>query len=65
MTALGPHADFIVASYAAAFVIVLAMIAWVWRDYRRQTRILADLEARGITRRSAQTAKHDNARNNA
>ncbi len=41
MTALGPHADFIVASYAAAFVIVLAMIAWVWRDYRRQTRILA------------------------
>lgn len=56
--ALGPHADFIVASYAAAFVIILAMIAWVWRDYRRQMRILAELERGGITRRSARAASH-------
>jgi len=51
-TMLGPHADFIVASYAAALIVMLLVIAWVWFDHRRQTRILADLERRGITRRS-------------
>ncbi|HWM83271.1 MAG TPA: heme exporter protein CcmD [Pseudolabrys sp.] len=53
MTALlGPHADFIIASYAAALVVMLLVTGWVWLDHRRQTRILADLERRGITRRS-------------
>ncbi|MEA3093218.1 MAG: hypothetical protein QOJ04_4560, partial [Caballeronia sp.] len=28
------------------------MIAWVWLDYRRQLRMLAELEAHGVTRRS-------------
>jgi heme exporter protein D len=51
-TTFGPHADFIVASYAAALVVMLLMIGWVWLDHRRQTQILADLERRGITRRS-------------
>jgi heme exporter protein D len=50
---LGPHADFILAAYAAAFVIVGAMIAWIVMDHRHQLRILAQLEARGVTRRSA------------
>jgi len=49
---LGPHASFIVAAYACAAVVVLAMIAWVLADYDAQRRRLAELEARGVTRRS-------------
>jgi heme exporter protein D len=49
---LGPHAAFIVTAYAAAFFIVGALIAWILVDYRAQRQILADLEARGVTRRS-------------
>ncbi len=49
---LGPHAFFIVTAYGAAALIVAVMIAWVSIDYRRQTRALSDLEARGVTRRS-------------
>ena len=55
---LGPHAAFIVGSYAAAVVIVLTLIGWVAVDHRAQTKNLRDLEARGISRRSArQTGK--------
>ncbi len=50
---LGPHADFIIAAYAVALVIVATIIAWVVIDHRHQSRILADLESRGVTRRSA------------
>ncbi len=46
------HAGFIVASYAAATIVVVALIAWVMLDFRAQRRNLAELEARGITRRS-------------
>ena len=49
---LGPHADFILAAYAVAVVVIGAMIAWVIIDHRRQLRILSDLEERGVTRRS-------------
>ena len=51
--ALGPHAAFIIASYAVTFGVVAALIAWVFFDYRRQRRILAELERRGVVRRSA------------
>jgi heme exporter protein D len=47
------HLPFIVGSYAAACVIVGALIAWIMLDYRAQRRALADLEGRGVTRRSA------------
>jgi len=47
------HLPFIVASYAAAFAVVGILIAWVMLDYRAQRRALADLESRGLTRRSA------------
>jgi heme exporter protein D len=47
------HMAFIVASYAAAVAIVGVLIAWVALDYRRQRLRLADLEMRGVTRRSA------------
>jgi heme exporter protein CcmD len=33
---LGPHADFIVAAYAAAAIVIAALIAWVLRDYRQR-----------------------------
>jgi heme exporter protein D len=49
---LGPHADFIIASYALTAFVVAAMIAWVILDYGAQKRVLGDLEERGITRRS-------------
>jgi heme exporter protein D len=49
---LGPHAPFIVGAYGAAALIVTVMIAWVALDHRRQARALADLETRGVTRRS-------------
>jgi heme exporter protein D len=51
---LGPYAAFILGAYGAAALIVAAMIAWVVIDHRRQARALADLEARGATRRSEQ-----------
>jgi heme exporter protein D len=49
---LGPHAAFIVGAYVVAVLIVAAMITWVCIDHRRQTRILSELEMRGVTRRS-------------
>lgn len=50
--ALGPHAGFIVAAYLVAAGVIAAMIGWVAADYRAQRRTLADLEARGVKRRS-------------
>jgi heme exporter protein D len=52
---LGPHADFIVASYALTTFVVAALIAWVVLDYSAQRRTLGDLEARGVTRRAQRT----------
>ena len=52
---LGPNAAFIVGAYSVALLIVAALIAWVIVDNRQQRRTLADLEARGITRRSERT----------
>lgn len=47
------HLPFIVGSYAAAFVVVALLVAWVMIDFRAQRRALADLEMRGFARRSA------------
>ena len=49
---LGPHAAFIVAAYAAALAVILGLIGWVMTDHAAQRRLLADLEARGVKRRS-------------
>ena len=46
------HFGFIAAAYATAAVIVGALTVWVALDHRAQKRKLADLEMRGITRRS-------------
>jgi heme exporter protein D len=53
---LGPHAAFIVASYVTATFIVIALMAWVALDYRRQLRVLAELDQQGVTRRSERAA---------
>ena len=50
---LGPHAAFIIAAYAAAIAVVAGLIGWVIVDFRAQKRVLGDLEAHGVTRRSA------------
>jgi heme exporter protein D len=47
------HIEFIVAAYAAGVVVIAALIAWVMLEYRLQRRILAELETKGIARRSA------------
>jgi heme exporter protein D len=53
---LGPHASFIIAAYVMAALVVLGLIAWVLADYDAQRRQLGDLEARGVTRRSKDSA---------
>ncbi|HVY21444.1 MAG TPA: heme exporter protein CcmD [Bauldia sp.] len=47
------HAGFIAAAYVATALVLAALIAWVVLDGRAQRRRLAELEARGIKRRSA------------
>jgi heme exporter protein D len=49
---LGPHADFIIAAYAAALVIIIGLVGWVLLDYQMLRRVLGALEKRGVKRRS-------------
>jgi heme exporter protein D len=51
---LGPHADFIIASYTVTAFVVAGLIAWIALDYLTQQRMLGEFEERGITRRSRQ-----------
>jgi heme exporter protein D len=51
---LGPHAGFIIVSYVMTIAVVGLLIAWVITNYVAQKRALADLDRRGITRRSAE-----------
>ncbi|MDJ0512342.1 MAG: heme exporter protein CcmD [Methyloceanibacter sp.] len=53
MLGLGPHASFIIGAYGAAFVTLGALVIAIVLDDRKQRRLLADLERRGITRRSS------------
>jgi heme exporter protein D len=50
---LGPHAPFILAAWGMGVVVVAGLIGWVIVDFRAQKRVLGDLEAHGVTRRSA------------
>ena len=50
---LGPHAFFIIAAYAATAVIVGGLILGAVLDHRAQLRALAELEGRGVRRRSS------------
>ena len=53
---LGPYASFIVISYLLVAAVVAILIGWIALDYRRQKVRLRELEASGITRRSARRA---------
>jgi heme exporter protein D len=52
---LGPHAAFIVAAYMMATAVVAALVIWVTADHTAQRRALAELERRGVSRRSAES----------
>jgi heme exporter protein D len=51
---LGPHWLFIVSAYSVATIVVAGLVVWVALDYAAQQRALAELDRRGITRRSAE-----------
>ena len=51
------HGTFIVLAYAAAVIIIGALVAWIMLDHRALRRTLVDFERRGITRRSDERAK--------
>ena len=51
---LGPHADFILAAYGVALLVLIVLIGWIALDYRTQRRRVAELESQGVSRRSVQ-----------
>ena len=53
---LGPYASFVLASYAIVAVGLAISIAWLFFDGRRQQRLIDELEARGVRRRSSPPA---------
>lgn len=53
MIDLGKHAVFIWSSYAIVTLVLAVLVVWLILDGRRLKQRLAELEARGITRRSA------------
>jgi len=63
MLDLGPHAAFIWLSYAAALLVVAALIAWAFGGEARARARLQDLERRGVRRRSQQGSQKAHERN--
>jgi heme exporter protein D len=57
LTEVATHTGFILAAYLAAAVVLAALTLWILVDGRSLRRRLADLEARGIRRRSAKGAE--------
>jgi heme exporter protein D len=53
MEAVATHAGFIVAAYLVTMAVLIGLVVWVIADGRTQKRRLADLEARGVRRRTA------------
>ena len=51
---LWPHAAYIWSAYAAVGVGLVLLIAWLVFDGRRHQRLIDELEARGVRRRSDQ-----------
>jgi heme exporter protein D len=52
MIDLGPHAAYIWASYGVVAIVLAGLAAWLAADGRHQQRLLNELDARGIRRRS-------------
>jgi len=59
MIDLGPHAAFIWLSYAAALVVVAGLMLWAFGGEARNRAKLAELERRGVVRRSRSGAQND------
>jgi heme exporter protein D len=57
LTEVATHTGFILAAYLAAAVVLAVLTLWIFVDGRSLRRRLADLEARGIRRRSAKSAE--------
>ena len=57
MPGLSYHGGFILAAYAVTVLILAGIFLWIILDGRAQKRRLAELEARGIRRRSAAPSK--------
>jgi heme exporter protein D len=53
----GPYTVFIVTAYAAAIVIVAGLVAWVLIDLRHLVRVIEEMEAQGVGRRSERKAE--------
>ena len=53
----GKHAAFIIPSYMATALVILVLVAWIVIVYKKRKKEIADLEAKGITRASAKSAK--------
>lgn len=51
MLGLGPHAGFIIASYAVTALVLAGLIAWAYFRERNLQRLLAELERQGLSRR--------------
>jgi heme exporter protein D len=56
MPDLGPHASFIVGAYGVTVIAVTALVLAIVADDRHQRHMLAELERKGIRRRSAKSA---------
>lgn len=52
---LGPHAAYIWACFVLTGLLIAALTAWLVLDGRRQQRLIAELEQRGVRRRSDTT----------
>ncbi|MCO6391080.1 heme exporter protein CcmD [Aliihoeflea aestuarii] len=48
------HVAFVSAAYGVTFLVLASIALWLFIDHRARKRELADLEARGVRRRSAQ-----------
>ncbi len=57
MPDLGPHAIFILAAYGVTLAAVAGLALAILADDRKQRSLLADLERRGVRRRSADAGK--------
>jgi heme exporter protein CcmD len=52
MAALPAHIGFVIAAYAVVVAVLVVLVAVLRLEYRRLTRRIGELEARGIRRRS-------------
>lgn len=50
------HAAYVAAAYGLSALVIVALVGWILADQRARRRELAELEARGVRRRSDRRA---------